>query len=304
MADKVDRPNVGVMFNLCHWLRVNKSRDYKPLLQKPCRGSGRSPSTAPTSMTTSLAGDHYIQPLDAGNFDVATFLKTLRGLGYNGPIGLQCYGIGGDVRENLARSMDAWRKMSGNSQAAEDLKSKFDEKGLASIVHNGVVLVNPADGRFVVQGVAFTDPQEKSGVRRMLQPKPTKAAFDAATKTLLQGYDWGKVTCVFTANQNRLDLRITLTNASGQAIQGCTMSAPDDLAEPLFQPIRLLLPGRRPKHSLPRLHPRERLGRLDQSGSWDRFHRPLLGPGRQVQERQPVLSGLTEERVSAPSHRG
>ena len=32
VAEKVDRPNVGVMFNLCHWLRVSKSRDYKPLL--------------------------------------------------------------------------------------------------------------------------------------------------------------------------------------------------------------------------------------------------------------------------------
>ena len=29
VADKVDRPNVGVMFNLCHWLRVSKDRDYK-----------------------------------------------------------------------------------------------------------------------------------------------------------------------------------------------------------------------------------------------------------------------------------
>src|SRR5512140_797634 len=34
VADKVDRPNVGVMFNLCHWLWVSKSRDYKPLLVK------------------------------------------------------------------------------------------------------------------------------------------------------------------------------------------------------------------------------------------------------------------------------
>ena len=29
VAEKVDRANVGVMFNLCHWLRVDKQRDYK-----------------------------------------------------------------------------------------------------------------------------------------------------------------------------------------------------------------------------------------------------------------------------------
>jgi hypothetical protein len=46
--------------------------------------------------------------------DVAAFLKTLKTLGYKGPIGLQCFGIGGDTREHLARSMDAWRKLSGN----------------------------------------------------------------------------------------------------------------------------------------------------------------------------------------------
>ena len=124
----------------------------------------------------------------------------------------------------------AW---SGTLQAAEDLKIKFDEKGLASIVHNGVVLVNPADERFMVQGVAFTDSLEKNGVRRMWQPKPTKSAFDAATKTLLQEYDWGKTACVFTAKENRLDLRITLTNASGQPIQGCTLC-----------PLRMILPNR------------------------------------------------------------
>ena len=118
-------------------------------------------------------------------------------------------------------------------QAAEDLKITFDDKGLAAIVHNGVELVNPADGRFVVQSVAFTDPQEKSGVRRVWQPKPVKAAFDAATRTLVQEYDWGRVACAFTAQENRLDLRITVTNATGQPLQGCAV-----------YPLRMILPNR------------------------------------------------------------
>ncbi|MBM3836681.1 MAG: hypothetical protein FJ398_01755 [Verrucomicrobia bacterium] len=36
---------------------------------------------------------------------------TLKDLGYQGPIGLQCYGIGGDAREHLTRPMAAWRKL-------------------------------------------------------------------------------------------------------------------------------------------------------------------------------------------------
>jgi len=49
--------------------------------------------------------------LDRGSFDVGRLLKTLKQLGYRGPIGLQCYGLGGDTRDHLARSMNAWRKL-------------------------------------------------------------------------------------------------------------------------------------------------------------------------------------------------
>ena len=56
----------------------------------------------------------YIQPLDKGSFDVGALLKTLKELGYQGDIGLQCYGIGGDTREHLERSMTAWHKLSEN----------------------------------------------------------------------------------------------------------------------------------------------------------------------------------------------
>jgi len=114
VAQKVDRLNVGSMFNLCHWLRVDQQRDYAPLLKQ----------AMPRLWAVSINGadvnddrpgwDKYIQPLDRGDFDVGRFLKTLKQLGYRGPIGLQCYGIGGDAREHLARSMVAWRKLSEN----------------------------------------------------------------------------------------------------------------------------------------------------------------------------------------------
>jgi sugar phosphate isomerase/epimerase len=55
---------------------------------------------------------NWLQPLDSGSFDVGAFLETLRDLGYRGPVGLQCYGIKGDARDHLTRSMAAWRKLS------------------------------------------------------------------------------------------------------------------------------------------------------------------------------------------------
>ncbi len=111
VADKVDRPNVGIMFNLCHWLRVDKQRDYKPLLRQAMPRLWAVSINGADEFDAAPGWDHYIQPLDKGSFDVAGLLKTLKELGYKGSVGLQCYGIGGDAREHLARSMAAWRKM-------------------------------------------------------------------------------------------------------------------------------------------------------------------------------------------------
>ena len=111
VADKVARPNVGVMFNLCHWLRVDKQRNYKPLLRQAMPRLWAVSLNGADEFDAGPGWDHYIQPLDQGSLDVAGFLATLKELGHRGPIGLQCFGIGGDAREHLARSMIAWRRM-------------------------------------------------------------------------------------------------------------------------------------------------------------------------------------------------
>ena len=112
VADKVERPNVNVMFNICHWLRVDSRRDYRPLLKLAMpRLHAVSICGADVTMKNPAWTKDYILPLDQGTFDLGAFLKTLKELGYRGPIGLQCFGIGGDAKEHLARSMAAWRKL-------------------------------------------------------------------------------------------------------------------------------------------------------------------------------------------------
>jgi len=111
VANKVNRPNVGCMFNVCHWLKADQSRDYKPLLKQ---AMPRLWAVSINGADEFDAGDnwkHYIQPLGRGDFDIPAFLRTLRDLGYAGPIGLQCYGITGDTKVHLTESVDAWRKM-------------------------------------------------------------------------------------------------------------------------------------------------------------------------------------------------
>ena len=112
VADKVDRSNVGIMFNLCHWLKVDKQRDYEPLLKKAMPRLWAISINGADERDSNPGWEHYIQPLDAGNFDMGKFFATLKKLGYQGPIGLQCYGITGDTKDHLVRSMNAWRKLS------------------------------------------------------------------------------------------------------------------------------------------------------------------------------------------------
>ncbi len=63
--------------------------------------------------------DMLIQPLDEGAYDVFGFVKTLVELGYDGPIGLQGYGVRGDARENLRKSVTGWRELSERMAAGE-----------------------------------------------------------------------------------------------------------------------------------------------------------------------------------------
>lgn len=112
LAELVDRPNVGVMFNLCHWLRVDPSRDYRPLLARALpRLWAVSINGADVRDDQPTGWKRYIQPLDQGSFDLAAFVRTLDELGFRGPIGLQCFGIGGDARDHLARSAARWREL-------------------------------------------------------------------------------------------------------------------------------------------------------------------------------------------------
>ena len=110
VCKKVDRPNVGVMFNLCHWLKVDGKQDLKLLLE----------SALPHLRAVSIHGadraaeihagtGNWIQPLGQGSYDIHAFLRLLKETGYKGSVGLQCWGIKGDAAVHLEQSMKAWR---------------------------------------------------------------------------------------------------------------------------------------------------------------------------------------------------
>ncbi len=115
LAEAVDLKNVGVMFNLCHFLRCEPGADLDAELEKArpylWRVSVNGADREGTDWKT------LIRPLDEGSYDVVELLKRLEAMGYEGPVGLQGFGVKGDPQENLKRSMAAWRELMGRVNA-------------------------------------------------------------------------------------------------------------------------------------------------------------------------------------------
>ncbi len=111
VAEKLNRPDIGVTFNLCHWLKVEGAeRDPVPVLRAALpRLMFVTISGADTGDTKAMGWDRLIQPLDAGTYDLGAFVRTLRTVGYTGPVGFQGYNIKGEPRAILTRSIAAWR---------------------------------------------------------------------------------------------------------------------------------------------------------------------------------------------------
>ncbi len=108
LVKAADRSNLGVTFNLCHFLKV----DGKEL-------DKRLEEAAPHLFVVTINGadkdgtgwNTLIQPLDTGTYDVLTVLRKLKSLNWDGPVGLQHYGIRGSARDNLGRSMKGWKTL-------------------------------------------------------------------------------------------------------------------------------------------------------------------------------------------------
>jgi len=116
LAKKTDRPNVGVTFTFCHFLAVDDAKNMESALEM-ARPYLDMVTINGTSGYDPQNRAGWIQVLGEGSFDVGTVLKMLRKLDYRGPIGIIAFGIKGDRREILSRSMKAWKKLS--AQAAE-----------------------------------------------------------------------------------------------------------------------------------------------------------------------------------------
>jgi len=115
-ADKTGRADVGVMFNLCHFLRLEDEGQLAAVIE---RARSRLRCVSINGADSGARGGDWkrlIQTLDRGTFDVAAVIRALDNIDYRGPVGFQGYGIGGDSRDNLQRTIRAWRTINARVQ--------------------------------------------------------------------------------------------------------------------------------------------------------------------------------------------
>ncbi|HTF31468.1 MAG TPA: sugar phosphate isomerase/epimerase [Flavitalea sp.] len=122
---KVNRPNLGITFNLCHFL-ADKGIKYQsafiPLVEKAMPhvfAITFNGADQPTEdiMKSSNPWKYFIQPLGDGNYDTYQYLQAFVERGFKGPVGLQCYNIAEEKTRHLKKSMAAWKNFQRKMKA-------------------------------------------------------------------------------------------------------------------------------------------------------------------------------------------
>lgn len=101
LAERLARPDVGVMFNQYHWMATDGGVDLRRALVA-VRPYLRGVTINGSAKTASIL------PLGEGEFDTFTILRALAELGYGGSIASQGFGLTGRVPERLSATKIAW----------------------------------------------------------------------------------------------------------------------------------------------------------------------------------------------------
>jgi sugar phosphate isomerase/epimerase len=104
LAEAADRRNVGTMFHLFHF-QATHSKDMEATLRR----------AKPYLMVVIIQGTDKEQAtnkvLGEGTFDVVPLVRTLREIGYQGPLVTMGFSQRGDIPEKLLRGRQAWEKI-------------------------------------------------------------------------------------------------------------------------------------------------------------------------------------------------
>lgn len=119
VTKKVNRRNLGITFNLCHFLAdqgTKAGEAFIPLVEMAMPyifAISLNGADKPTEkiMQSGNLWEYFIQPLGEGDYNTSQYLKEFRVRGFKGPVGLQTYNIKEEKPVHLEKSMTAWKKL-------------------------------------------------------------------------------------------------------------------------------------------------------------------------------------------------
>ena len=115
LIKQIDRKNVGLTFNLCHWLATTSNSErlaLKPHLKelKPYLKMVTICGANDVITQQKTIWDDYILPLGSGSFDTYGLLKyIIKDLKMRVPIGVQCYNIKSDKPQLVLNTISVWQ---------------------------------------------------------------------------------------------------------------------------------------------------------------------------------------------------
>ncbi len=110
IASMAGRSNIGIVFNLCHFLKVEGQDKIEAAVTKAMPYLMMvSICGADSGDTKNMDWNRLIQPLGSGSFNTYDFVKLVKDKGYNGIVGLQCYNIKVDAQAALFQSLATWK---------------------------------------------------------------------------------------------------------------------------------------------------------------------------------------------------
>lgn len=110
LAQKINRENVGSVFNLCHFLKTDSEENLEKVMNLTLpKLFAVSISGADGGDTKNMGWVRLIQPLGKGTFDVYRVVEMLADKGYRGPIGIQCFNLKGAPEPYLTQSSEVWK---------------------------------------------------------------------------------------------------------------------------------------------------------------------------------------------------
>jgi sugar phosphate isomerase/epimerase len=107
-----ERDNLGITFNLCHFLKLFDSKDLAKTIKDAAPHMWLvSINGCDDGDTRNMNWDRLIRPLGEGSFPVSTVLEELDSIGYTGAVGLQCFSIKQPAKDHLAKSAKEWKRL-------------------------------------------------------------------------------------------------------------------------------------------------------------------------------------------------